>query len=167
MFNSNNTINTRGTVANLKEFAENKIESSSRFGKLSEVKSEALYKCNFQIDEKYFTYESKAPSNISNGDEVYIYAIKQSDGTHDTLIYKNFTNQTNNYNEAIGDSIMGIFSSLLVLFVGGVLGILSSFKGFVAYSGYLMIAVGIFLIAFSFFSLLDTMKATKRIKRIT
>lgn len=167
MFNFYNTINTRGMVGNLKEFAENKIESSTKFGKLSEVKSKALYKCNFQIDEKYFTYESKAPSNISNGDEVYIYAIKQSDGSHNTIIYKNFTNNTNNYNEAIGDSIMGIFGSIFILFAGGVLGVLSSFKGFVAYFGYFMIAIGILLLAFSIFSLLDNIKATKRIKQIT
>lgn len=127
---SDRYIRKRGKVSNFKEHIENKIDTEYHIttGK-STVTSEINYKSMFAIENASFFYESKKPLAISNDDELYIMASNGYESGNEMLLFKNFTNGTNNYGTAKYNALKSILMTFLLALVGAVVMYISASKG--------------------------------------
>lgn len=161
IFKKSNTKSklTRGKVANLNTFVENKVETTTGIGG-KDVKSKIKYSANFEINSKHFSHKSIQALHIANDDEICVYSRKTINGNFEVLAYKNFTKQTNNFSEAYFESVKAIFMAFFMFIIA----IISRNLGVPIIAWGVFLIIGIIGIPFSILSFIDLKTHINKIK---
>lgn len=123
-----NYLTKRGKVANIKTKAQNNITTKYDSAKRQQIESEMVYKANFTIDNTSFRIENDEPFPISNEDELIVLSDDETSGTHEVIVFRNFTNGTNNYDDVLLqclDKIIG--ATILIIITLGIMYFIASY----------------------------------------